>query len=236
MREQLEYAIQWESSAKFFFDEKNYHWMVKHIKDYDTVVEIGCGTGYSTLALAEAGHKVIAIDKNNECIKKAKALIEDSEFQEAVTFMIGDITDESFRQALLCDIEFDVVICWNIGSYWSKKMMEHYLPYLLKYGLTREQIAANPESSYAEYIIWEACRLAADKNIPVHLIERTGQKINMFNDTYYKLLKNEFGFKNISYDNVKAKTLSGNGRVLTVEGKPDFSGVVDIILTSILFR
>ena len=42
-----------------------------HCINFGVATEVGCGTGYSTLALLENGHKVIALDKNNECIEKA---------------------------------------------------------------------------------------------------------------------------------------------------------------------
>ena len=43
----------------------------KH-EGHEIVLEIGCGTGYSTLALVESGYKVIAVDKNPECMKRQK--------------------------------------------------------------------------------------------------------------------------------------------------------------------
>lgn len=65
------YANQWDVSAQFFYEKGYYSWMAQRINKFQTVVEVGCGTGYSTLALVENGHKVIAIDKNRDCIAKA---------------------------------------------------------------------------------------------------------------------------------------------------------------------
>ena len=58
------YANQWDISAQFFYEKGYYSWMAQRINKFQTVVEVGCGTGYSTLALVENGYKVIAIDKN----------------------------------------------------------------------------------------------------------------------------------------------------------------------------
>ena len=69
------YANQWDISAQFFYEKGYYSWMAQRINKFQTVVEVGCGTGYSTLALVENGHKVIAIDKNRDCIAKAKQLL-----------------------------------------------------------------------------------------------------------------------------------------------------------------
>ena len=76
MKEAKEYASQWDISAKYFYDKNYYAWMAEKLDGYNTVVEVGCGTGYSTLALAEKGFKVLAIDKNAECIEKAKILLQ----------------------------------------------------------------------------------------------------------------------------------------------------------------
>ena len=78
MKETQEYADQWNVSAKHFYDKGYYSWMAQAIDGLHTVIEIGCGTGYSTLAVVEKRHKVIAIDKNPDCIKKAKELLSGS--------------------------------------------------------------------------------------------------------------------------------------------------------------
>lgn len=115
MKEIGKYAEQWNESSKYFYDNGYYTWMAKKLVDYDTVLEVGCGTGYSTLALLEQGYKVIAIDKNQSCIRKAKELLDRSNVKDnQVIFIEGDITDERFRKALLSSYKFDVIICWNV--------------------------------------------------------------------------------------------------------------------------
>ena len=123
------YANQWDISAQFFYEKGYYSWMAQRINKFQTVVEVGCGTGYSTLALVENGHKVIAIDKNRDCIAKAKQLLLNRGIAEdSVIFIEGDIAEDSFRSRITSTFEFDVVLCWNVGSYWSKEMIEYYLP------------------------------------------------------------------------------------------------------------
>ena len=166
------YANQWDVSAQFFYKKGYYSWMAQRINKFQTVVEVGCGTGYSTLALVENGHKVIAIDKNRDCIAKAKQLLLNRGIAEdSVIFVEGDIAEDSFRSRITSTFEFDVVLCWNVGSYWSKEMIEYYLPYMLEYGLNRFQIVQNPESSYSELILWETCRLAKAKQVAVHIVD-----------------------------------------------------------------
>ena len=124
MSEKKDYADQWDVSAKFFYEQGYYSWMAQQVEKMETVVEIGCGTGYSTLALIENGHKVIAIEKNQSCIVKAKQLLTDNEItDDKVIFIEGDIAEDSFRNKIAQNYEFDAVLCWNIGSYWNKEMI-----------------------------------------------------------------------------------------------------------------
>ena len=75
MHDELIYSEQWDVSSKYFYDKGYYTWMAEKLTPYKTILEVGCGTGYSTLALVEKGYKVIALDKNPECLEKAKKLL-----------------------------------------------------------------------------------------------------------------------------------------------------------------
>ena len=130
MTEKEKYALEWNNSAQYFYDHNSYKHLVSHISKFKTVLEIGCGTGQSTLALLEAGHSVIAIDQNAFCIEKAKQLICASGYSvvekldellpKTVYFIECDVTSLNFEKRVLPDMSPDVVICWNIGSYWDK--------------------------------------------------------------------------------------------------------------------
>lgn len=147
MNDELIYSEQWNVSSKFFYDKGYYTWMADKLTAYKIVLEVGCGTGYSTLALVERGYKVIAVDKNPECLEKAKALLSEKGYINGeVSFVTGDIVVDEIRNELINKFEFDVVICWNVGTYWNRQMIEYYLPCMLEYGLNRQQIASNPES------------------------------------------------------------------------------------------
>lgn len=236
MTQETLYAEQWDESAKYFYDTKRYHWMAEKISDYKTVVEVGCGTGYSTVALVETGHKVIAIDKNSNCLEKAKELIDDRGLGDEVIFVEGDIATDEFRSFLKNQYDYDVVVCWNVGTYWSKEMIQFYFPYLLEYGLNVTQIRENPESPYAELIIWDSCRLASDSNVPVQIVDRGTQYINYQNDSYYKTLGAEFSYLEIKYDNLECDTISSKGRMLSTNGVVNDSEKIEIVLVSILLK
>ena len=244
MTQKENYALEWNKSAQFFYDHNSYKHLSDQIRKYKTVLEIGCGTGQSTLALLEAGHAVIAVDQNPYCIVKAKQLIEEFGYTiteditkispRTVCFIECDVTDMSFEQNILPNISPDIVICWNIGSYWDKAKLNDAVPKMIEYGLTPEQISANTESSYGELVFWRTCAIAKAKNCAVHLVDRGMQKITRFNDPYYVLLKKEFSFKKIKYVNTKATTLSKGGRQLISNGKVNTQNEMPIIFISIL--
>lgn len=246
MNELEKYALEWSCSAKFFYENNSYRHLAAQIDGYSTVLEIGCGTGHSTLALLQKGHSVIAIEKNPYCIAKAKELIHSAGYSinsevssmgpNSVCILECDITEPQFGEIWLPQLSIDIVICWNTGTYWNKEMFSNSLPQMLKYGLTVEQVQANPESSYCELIIWLACSIAKAKNSAVHVADRSAQRITKANDPYYSELKREFGFGNIKYQNLKSTALSSGGRQLVVEGKPINQKEVPIMLVSVLMK
>ena len=237
MNEKIKYSEQWDISAQYFYNKGYYSWMADKLTGYKNVLEVGCGTGYSTLALVEKGYRVIVVEKNPECINKAKKLLYENGYKRGEgSFITGDIVDEALRNKLVKKFKFDITICWNIGTYWNRQMMEKYLPYMYEYGLDSLAISSNPESAYAELIIWNACRLAKAKEVPCNIVERGSQLITAQTDPFYYVLKNELGFSSIEYDNKPADSLSNGGRMLTVNGKINAEEKVEIVFASILYK
>lgn len=242
--ERKRYAQQWDESSKFFFNNKDYHWMCNQIEQYNTVLEIGSGTGHSTLSLIEHGHKVIAIEKNEYCLEKAKELIQNSGYicgllkdgidNYNAIFISGDICDEDLLDSL-DGVSLDVVVCWNIGTYWSKDMFQFYLRKFLEYGLTLDQIREDLESSYTEYVQWNSCKIAKEYNVPIHYIDRNSTALSEKEDTYYVSLRHEFAYSKINYDSIKSVSRSLSGRPLTNGEKIIANDSVEIFLISILF-
>lgn len=237
MSEEKKYAEQWNVSAEYYYDKGYYSWMADKLSAYKTVLEIGCGTGYSTLALAEKGYKVISVDKSLECINQAKQLFVNKGCpQDNVVFFLGDIATPETRNDLAKHYNFDVITCWNPGTYWSQAMMEFYLPHMLEYGLTHEEILANPESSYAELMLWNVCRLASMKKTAVHIIDRSLDALDKNTKKYYELLKNEFHFSEALFDSLLADTISKGGRILSIKGVPHLQNKMTIYFLSILYK
>lgn len=246
MTKKEKYASEWNSSAEYFAEHNSYKHLAMQISPYKTVLEIGCGTGQSTLALLKEGHSVIALDQNPYCISRAFNLISASQYsiknslceltKNSVCFIECDITDETNINELLSGSNVDIVICWNVGTYWDTEKEEDVIPKMLQYGLAIEQIQQNLESSYGELVIWNSCKIAKDKNCAIQIVDRAVQKLTKESDLYYVMLKKKFGFKSIKYINMKAKTLSFGGRQLITDGKVNTEREIPIFLTSILMN
>lgn len=237
MKEMVEYAEQWDVSAKYHYDKGYYAWMAQRISGYNTVLELGCGTGYSTLALCKEGFKVLAVDKNSNCIQKMKQLLDNNGIiDEQVVLLEGDVVGDDFRTILLSEYKYDIVLCWNVGSDWSKRMIQYYYPYMLEYGLDLQQIQTNPESAYVELINWETGRLAKAQNVPMHFIDRGVENMEAKKDPYYWTIKDEFGYSEIIYENLVGDSVSNGGRVLSTNGKVHTSKTVAVVFNSMLIK
>lgn len=242
MNEIEKYAQDWEKSSNTFFEQGDYKWMARQLKEYKTVLELGCGTGQSTLSLLQQGLNVIAVDKNPSCLSLARKRVEafQSSSSEAINgtarFIEADYSEPDFVNNILDTLNFDIVVCWNVGTYWDRNMIEKYVKPMLEYGLTADQIKNNPESSYGEYMLWKACQIAAFKSCAVQIVDRSAEKVTKLHDPYYKSLKKEFLFKTIHYENHKTYALSSNGRKLTIKGREVDTTCLKIYLVSVLMK
>jgi trans-aconitate methyltransferase len=77
----------------------------------ETILDIGCGTGQLTKAIADTGARVIGIDKSREMIDAAQ-----QNFPE-IEFLVADASDFSFAQP------FDAVFS-NAALHWVRKAAE----------------------------------------------------------------------------------------------------------------
>lgn len=235
MNNEKEYTFEWDKSAKFFDDQGCYSLLSNQLKNYNTIFEVGCGTGYSTLALAKSGFKVISLEKNIYCLNKAKEMIEKNGYCDSVEFIYGDIVDDNLINNIVKNYNFDIVICWNMGTALEKTFGDKYIIHMLNYGLTKEQIKLNIESSYIEMIIYKAFSIAYNKRIPFQMVDRTLIPINKSNGQYYLELKKEFKYNFIIFNNYEAKALSNGGKELIIEKKVIKEDIISINLASILF-
>lgn len=76
----------------------------QHVKKDGTVIDIGCGDGYGTRLLAQAGYKALGVDLSTEMVEKAKELHE-----HVATFKAADVMDLPFDDDLA-----DAVVVINV--------------------------------------------------------------------------------------------------------------------------
>ncbi|MEK3644002.1 class I SAM-dependent methyltransferase [Aeribacillus sp. FSL M8-0235] len=102
----------WDERADFWNQSSEERWehgnrktivpfILKHIPKGSYIADLGCGDGYGSFKLHEAGYRVIGIDFSKEMIEKAKSRGENEHLQ----FLQGDLTklpfpDETFSGAM----------------------------------------------------------------------------------------------------------------------------------------
>lgn len=91
----------WESPAGKVRWQRRVKMLTTHLKPKDSVLEIGCGTGYFTREIAKTGAMVTAIDISPELLQIAKEEIPDTN----VTFLLENAYELSFN-----DLTFDSIV------------------------------------------------------------------------------------------------------------------------------
>jgi ubiquinone/menaquinone biosynthesis C-methylase UbiE len=102
----------WDERADFWNQSSEEMWehgsrktivpfILKHIPKGSYVADLGCGDGYGSFKLHQAGYHVVGIDLSKEMIEKAKSRGENERLQ----FLQGDLTklpfsDETFSGAM----------------------------------------------------------------------------------------------------------------------------------------
>ncbi|MBK9783045.1 MAG: methyltransferase domain-containing protein [Betaproteobacteria bacterium] len=107
-----EFIGYWEIEGEAYVRRGDYEWMASLVPG-QRVLEIGCGVGFATQALAARGFSVLALDSLPECLAATQARVESKE----VTFLqaeISALTDE--QRAKLESFAPNTVVCWLMGA------------------------------------------------------------------------------------------------------------------------
>ena len=77
------------------------------LEDYKrgTILDVGCGTGFISLLLAQIGCEVIAIDNNAAMLEEAKKISKELDNSNKITFILKDAESTNFT-----DNTFDAVV------------------------------------------------------------------------------------------------------------------------------
>lgn len=128
-----QYAAEWQKSATAFLKDGYYSWMDSQLGSVINILEVGCGSGASTLALAKPDTNVLSIESNQECIASAKSFlvghgvdVEIIKLSDCanlfpwsgakVKILHEDIFSSNIANALQQG-GFDAIVCWLIGSH-----------------------------------------------------------------------------------------------------------------------
>ena len=130
-----DYANEWATQSQYFHAQKYYSWMASLLEQNSNIVEIGSGCGLGTLALITAGHKVICVESNIDCVNatiktltsnsiKAKLV---SSISEAVNSFSNNETPiinidvlklkDGEWQILVGQAKLNTIVCWLFGTY-----------------------------------------------------------------------------------------------------------------------
>lgn len=74
--------------------------LIKHCLESQQgkVLDVGCGTGFVSLLLAQIGFEVIAIDNNAAMLEKAEKISEELGFSDKITFTLKDADSAEFGE------------------------------------------------------------------------------------------------------------------------------------------
>ncbi len=103
----------WETEGAAYARQGDYAWMASLVPG-KRVLEIGCGLGFGTQALAEAGCQVLAVDLLEPCLEVTRQRLAG---KDSVSFLQLDLTQLSDAdRASLTDFAPEVVVCWLMGA------------------------------------------------------------------------------------------------------------------------
>jgi len=107
-----EFLGYWEAEGQHYVRRGDYEWMAALVPGRK-VLEIGCGVGYATAALAARGLDVLAIDALPECLAATQARV----VGQAVTLLPAEVMALAAEQrAQIEAFAPEVVVCWLMGA------------------------------------------------------------------------------------------------------------------------
>ncbi len=107
-----EFLGYWEAEGLHYVRRGDYEWMAALVPG-KKVLEIGCGVGFATQALAARSLSVLAIDALPECLAATQARVAGMD----VRLLAAEVTALSTGQRQeIADFAPDTVVCWLMGA------------------------------------------------------------------------------------------------------------------------
>lgn len=187
------YISQWTLNAKQHFEDGDYEWICSHISgEYHKILELGCGTGYSTLAFLLKDFEVLSLDLNEECIKSAKKLIEMHDY------IVGMAGETNKADVLLWKVDIvhgagkitrfakenfpvDLIVLCNPGGQLTQNITKKEYELLKICGFLDNEISGhinmgNVALLHKWAMIYAACSISINLERPLLIIDRGSSK------------------------------------------------------------
>ncbi len=105
----------WQSEGEVYARHGDYEWMASLVPGR-RVLEIGCGPGFGTVALASRGLSVLALDNLQECLAATHTRLVEAGLA-GVVLLQADVTALDAEQlARIVAFAPDCVVCWLMGA------------------------------------------------------------------------------------------------------------------------
>jgi SAM-dependent methyltransferase len=102
----------WETEGQRYVRHGDYEWMASLVPG-QRVLEIGCGLGFATEALAARGLSVLAVDSLADCLEATRQRVAGKD----VSLLQAELTALTAEQrAALEAFAPDTVVCWLMGA------------------------------------------------------------------------------------------------------------------------
>lgn len=196
-----EYAELWNKDSLKMNANGLYNWMSNQINHYKTILEIGCGSGISTLNLLRNGHNVICVEFNSNFIDMTKKLLNENGYDNI------DIINEQISEVNCINVgkkiksKVDLIICWcpgGIDSLTDEEKAYKEEEFLMS-GYPLRNNLYEFSSDYAEDLTRSVLKLAMELNVDAHIIDRHNLNESDANEymKFLEELKIEYNFKEI---------------------------------------
>lgn len=186
-----QYAENWTKNMREFNAKGEYKWMAEQLGQRTRILEVGCGSGESSLHLLKYCQNLLIVESNETCIGMtlSKLTLEGVSVcqlnqindltpslftQHRVILMHADITDAALLNQLP-DFKFDAIVCWLIGTH-----PEQIASHLAKSSTTLvEKDIANYRESVQKHLGTLGLN-CLNKSGVLHIVDRFG--ISSLND------------------------------------------------------
>lgn len=113
--EALPSFVRWQQEAEKHWRAGDYAWMAGLVDAGARVLEVGCGVGYSTLALSQRVAALLTIEPDADCRAIAEArLREAAVVPRLIGTPVGDLDEATAEE--IRGFAPDWVVCWLMGA------------------------------------------------------------------------------------------------------------------------